>query len=173
MATARSRIEQSRATRIAAGAALGPSLDASASVSRGRSLQSGAGSDLAPIVTTTQGGLQASWEIDLFGGNRASRDAAGERLAGAQAQWHDARVSVAAEVANQYYSLRSCHQLAGVTRADAASRQETARLSSLSTRAGFTARPPMRWHAPAPPKPVAAPRSRAPSASWTSRRWWP
>ena len=139
MATARSRIEQSRATRIAAGAALGPSLDASASVSRGRSLQSGAGSDLAPIVTTTQGGLQASWEIDLFGGNRASRDAAGERLAGAQAQWHDARVSVAAEVANQYYSLRSCRQLVGVTRADAASRQETARLSSLSTRAGFTA----------------------------------
>ena len=139
VATARSRIEQSRATRVAAGAALGPSLDASASVNRGRSLQTGVGSDPAPIVTTTQGGLQASWEIDVFGGNRASRNAADERLAGAEAQWHDARVSVAAEVANQYYSLRSCDQLAQVTRADAASRQETARLSGLSTRAGFTA----------------------------------
>ncbi|MEO6319265.1 MAG: efflux transporter outer membrane subunit [Polaromonas sp.] len=139
VATARSRIEQSRATRVAAGAALMPSLDASASVNRGRSLQSGAGADLAPSVTTMQGGLQASWEIDVFGGNRASRNAADERLAGAEAQWHDARVSVAAEVASQYYSLRSCGQLAQVTRADAASRQETARLSSLSTRAGFTA----------------------------------
>ena len=139
VASARSRIEQSRATRVAAGAALLPSLDASASVNRGRSLQSGVGSDPAPIVTTTQGGLQTSWEIDVFGGKRAGRNAADERLAGSQAQWHDARVSVAAEVANQYYSLRSCEQLAQVTRADAASRQETARLSGLSTGAGFTA----------------------------------
>ena len=139
VATARSRIEQARAARVAAGAALRPSLDASASVSRGRSLQTGIGSDLAPIVTTSQGGLQASWEIDVFGGNRASRDAASERLAGAEAQWHDARVSVAAEVANQYHGLRSCRELAQVTRADADSRQETARLSGLSTRAGFTA----------------------------------
>ena len=139
VATARSRIEQSRATRVAAGAALLPSLDASASVNRGRSLQSGVGADPAPIVTTTQGGLQTSWEIDVFGGKRAIRNAADERLAGTQAQWHDARVSVAAEVANQYYSLRSCEQLAQVTRADANSRQETARLSGLSTTAGFTA----------------------------------
>ena len=138
VASARSRIAQSRAARVAAGAALGPSLDASASASRGTAQQSG-GPGAAPIATTTQAGLQAAWEIDLFGGNRASAEAASERLAGAQAQWHDARVSVAAEVANQYYSLRSCRQLAQVTQADAASRQETARLSGLSTQAGFTA----------------------------------
>ncbi|MGV8805145.1 MAG: efflux transporter outer membrane subunit [Polaromonas sp.] len=139
VATARSRIEQSRTARVTAGAALAPSLDASASTSRGRSLQAGIGTEVAPIVTTTQGGLQASWEIDLFGANRAGVDAAQERLAGAQAQWHDARVSVAAETASQYYSLRSCRQLVQVTQADAASRQETARLSGLSTQAGFTA----------------------------------
>jgi len=139
VASARSRIEQSRAAQVAAGAALLPSLDASASVNRGRSLQAGVGGELAPIVTTSQGGLQASWELDVFGANRAGRDAATERLAGARAQWHDARVSVAAEVANQYHGLRSCRALAQVTRADAASRQETARLSSLSARAGFTA----------------------------------
>jgi outer membrane protein, multidrug efflux system len=138
VASARSRIEQSRAARVAAGAALGPTLDASVSASRGNSQPSGA-PGAAPIATSTQAGLQAAWEIDLFGRNRAGQDAATERLAGAQAQWHDARVSVAAEVANQYYSLRSCRQLAQVTQADAASRQETARLSGLSTQAGFTA----------------------------------
>jgi outer membrane protein, multidrug efflux system len=138
VASARSRIEQSRAAHVVAGAALGPTLDASASASRGNAQQQGA-PGAAPIATTTQAGLQAAWEIDLFGANRASDYAASERLAGAQAQWHDARVSVAAEVANQYYSLRSCRQLAQVTQADAASRQETARLSSLSTQAGFTA----------------------------------
>lgn len=138
VATARSRIEQARATRVAAGAALLPSLDATASASRGRSQQS-TGPGTPPVTTTTQTGLQASWEIDVFGGRLAGRDAAGERLAGARAQWHDARVSVAAEVANQYYSLRTCRQLETVTRADASSRGETARLSGLSTGAGFTA----------------------------------
>ena len=138
VASARSRIEQARAARVAAGAALLPALDASASLSRGRSQQV-AGPDSVPVVTTAQAGLQAAWEIDLAGGNRASLDAAAQRLLGADAQWHEARVSVAAEVANQYYSLRSCSALADVTQLDAASRQETARLSALSTQAGFTA----------------------------------
>ena len=137
IASARSRIEQSRATRVAAQAALLPSLDASASLSRGRSQLAAPGP--APIATTAQAGLQTAWEIDLFSGQRASRDAATERLAGAEALWHDARVSVAAEVASQYFSLRSCRRLEAVTRADAASRQQTADLSALSVRAGFTA----------------------------------
>ena len=138
VASARSRVEQARATQVAAGAALLPALDASASASRGR-LQQGGGPGAAPISTSSQAGLQASWEVDLFGGRLAGRDAASERLTGAQAQWHDARVSVAAEVANQYHSLRTCQQLETVTAADAASRRETARLSRLSTDAGFTA----------------------------------
>lgn len=138
VASARARVEQARATRVAAGAALLPALDASASVTRGRSLQGGA-PGAVPISTSSQAGLQASWEIDLFGGRLAGRDAASERLAGAQAQWHDARVSVAAEVASQYHSLRTCRQLEGVTASDARSRGETARLSGLSTGAGFTA----------------------------------
>lgn len=138
LATARSRIEQARAARTAAGAALLPTLDASASLSRGRSQQT-TGPGSAPLATTAQAGLQAGWEIDLLGGRRAGLDATAQRLLGADAQWHEARVSVAAEVANQYHSLRSCRELATVTQTDADSRQETARLSDLSTQAGFTA----------------------------------
>jgi multidrug efflux system outer membrane protein len=137
VASARSRIEQSRSSRVAAGAALLPSLDASASATRGRSQPLGAAP--APVATTTQAGLQTAWELDLFGGKRASRDAASLRLEGAQAQWHDARVLVAAEVATQYFNLRTCDQLLRVTRADAASRAETGRLAALSADAGFTA----------------------------------
>ncbi len=137
IASARSRIEQARATRVAAGAALGPTLDADASLSRSRSQQFVPG--VSPISTTGSVGLQASWEPDVFGGNRSARNAAIERLAGAEAGWHDARVSVAAEVANQYYSYSSCRDLETITRADAASRQETARLTDLSMKAGFTA----------------------------------
>jgi outer membrane protein, multidrug efflux system len=137
IATARSRIEQARATRIATGAALGPSLDASGNVTRSRSQPFVPG--VSADSTSSQIGLNASWEPDVFGGNRATRNAAIERLAGAEAGWHDARVSVAAEVANQYFGYTTCRELETITRSDAASRAETARLTDLSMRAGFTA----------------------------------
>lgn len=133
MAQARSRIAQARATQVASRAALGPSLDGQASASRGFNEQ------VRSTATTAQAGLQASWELDLFGGNAATKTAADERLAGAQAQWHEARVSVAAEVALQVSSLRSCLQQLDVAVRDARSREETSRLSGLSERVGFTA----------------------------------
>jgi outer membrane protein, multidrug efflux system len=133
VATARSRIEQSRATRVAAQAALGPTLDASASASRGRQ-------DLSlPLGSSVSAGLQAGWEFDLFGANRAGRDAAQARLDGASASWHDARVSVAAEVANQYTALRACEAQLAQTQLDATSRAETSRLTELAARSGFQA----------------------------------
>lgn len=131
LAAARARIEQARATRVAAGAALGPTLDATASASRGRfDLQ-------APRASTASVGLQAGWELDLFGGARAGRDAAQARVDGAQAAWHEARVSVAAETASSYLALRACEAQLVPAEQDAASRAETARLTELAARAGF------------------------------------
>jgi multidrug efflux system outer membrane protein len=103
-----------------------PTLDAVASASRGRSAPVNRATP--PIATTLDAGLQTSWEIDLFGQYAASRDADQQRFEGSQATWHAARVSMAAEVATQYYSLRACEKLLEVARADAASRAETARL---------------------------------------------
>ena len=131
VASAASRIAQSRADRVAAGAALAPALDATGSVSRANQQST------LPMGTTSQAALQASWEIDVFGANRATRDAAQARLDSAQAGWHEARVSVAAEVANQYYALRACEQLLAIAKQDAASRADTARLTQLSATAGF------------------------------------
>ncbi len=133
IASARSRIEQSRATRVAAGAALLPALNGTGSISRTSTQPP------LPMGTTVQAALQPSWEIDIFGANRNARDAAQARFEGAQAGWHEARVAVAAEVANQYYSLRSCEKLLGIVNADAKSRAETARLTQLSAEAGFQA----------------------------------
>ena len=133
VAAAGERIAAARARRVAATAALLPSLDAGASITRANQ------QSLQPGGTTSQGGLQSAWEIDLFDGNRAARNAAQARLAGASAQWHEARVAVAAEVAGTYYSLRTCEQLLTVARQDAASRADTARLTQLSADAGFQA----------------------------------
>ena len=131
IASAASRIEQSRATRVASGAALLPSLDASASVARGKQ------DFVSGLGNSASAGLQAAWEIDLFGGRRAARNAAQARFDGAQAGWHDARVAVAAEVATDYTSLRGCEAQVLQTQADSNSRNETARLTGLSTQAGF------------------------------------
>ena len=133
VASAGARIAEARARRAASGAALLPSIDASANAVRGRQ-------DLSLPTGTSEGAaLQASWELDVFGGNRAARSAADERLAGAAASWDDARVVVAAETANQYIGLRACEARLAQARLDAASRAETARLTELSMRSGFEA----------------------------------
>ena len=137
IATARANIEQARATLVSSRATLLPSLDATASISR--SLNAPVNRAAPAPVNILQAGLQTSWEIDVFGYNQATRDASEARLGGAQALWHDARVSVAAETARQYYALRSCARQLAVSQADTRSRLETARLSALASRAGFEA----------------------------------
>jgi NodT family efflux transporter outer membrane factor (OMF) lipoprotein len=134
IASARARIEEARAARTAAGALLLPAVDAQASFSRGRP-------DLSlPAGNSTGVSLGAGWELDVFGANRAGRAAASERLGGAEASWHDARVAVAAETATTYAQLRNCEGRLAQARLDAASRGETARLTDLSTGAGFESR---------------------------------
>jgi multidrug efflux system outer membrane protein len=133
VAQALARVASARATQVAAGGALLPKVDASVSASRGVNQPN------VPTATTLQGGLQASWELDLVGANRAVSDAAQAQTDGTQALWHDARVSVAAEVANAYYSLSTCYQLLELARSDAQSRSETARLADISANAGFSA----------------------------------
>ena len=133
VAGARARILQARATLAGAQASLGPAVNAVGSASRG-------GQDTSmPVGTSVSAGVQAQWEIDLFGGSRAARDAAEERLRGVSASWHDARVSVAAEVATQYTALRACEAQLAQSRIDTRSRSETARLTDLAARAGFQA----------------------------------
>ena len=133
VAQALARVESARASRTAANAALLPQLDASVTGQRGVT-QPG-----VPVATTQTVGLQATWELDLVGANRAVSRAADAQVQGIEAQWHDARVSVAAEVATTYYTISTCQAQLALARQDAASRQETARLSELSAKAGFAA----------------------------------
>ncbi|QTP61095.1 efflux transporter outer membrane subunit [Billgrantia antri] len=134
VAQAAARIADAQAARVAQSAALLPSLDASVSSSRGRP-------DLdTPVGTETSAGLQLGWELDLFGAGRASVNAAQARLESSQADWHDARVSVAAEMATTYVELRACEALAQQAEIDARSRAQTAKITRLVADKGF--RPP-------------------------------
>src|SRR5690606_17334951 len=90
-----------------------------------------------PPGTATSAGLAASWEIDLFGANSANYDPASLRYSGAQADWHQARVSLAADVASSYIGLRACEAALEQRSIDAASRRESARLSGINADAGL------------------------------------
>jgi len=133
LSAAAARVARARASRVAAGAALQPQVDATAGIGRGRQQLT------SPVGTQASVGVQAAWEIDLFGAGAAGRDAAQARLDGARAAVQGAQVALAAEVAASYVALRSCEAQLVPTQADAASRAETTRLTELSARAGFTA----------------------------------
>jgi NodT family efflux transporter outer membrane factor (OMF) lipoprotein len=133
LASARARIERARAALAASDAGALPRLDAVGAAQRARSLPE------TPAATSAALGVQASWELDLFGGVAARQRAGAQRLRGAEAGWHDARVSLAADVAAAYVALRGCEAQLQQAQADAASRDATARLTDRSAAAGFTA----------------------------------
>ena len=127
------RIAQARATARAAGATGLPSLDANGQVVRSFSPE-------PPSVAATIAGvsLDALWELDLFGASRRTRDAALARLDARTAQWHDVRVSLAAEVAATYANLRLCEALQQVYQEDLASQRVVLDLTRRKVRSGFS-----------------------------------
>jgi outer membrane protein, multidrug efflux system len=133
LASAAARVERARAARVAALAAGQPQAGLNGGISTGRA------SPGAPTTTTANLGVQAAWELDLFGAVAAGRHAAQARWEGAQAGWHQARVAVAAETASTYTALRSCEAQRDLAKADSTSRTETTRLTEASAKAGFTA----------------------------------
>ena len=133
MAQAALRIAQARSLLVTADSAALPVLNASGGLSRGTYQLGG------PVIlaTTAQAQLQAGWEIDLFGGLARGSEAARARLAAQVANWHEARISVSADTASLYTNFRSCEQLAQISRTDAQSRAQTARLTQELAQTGF------------------------------------
>jgi NodT family efflux transporter outer membrane factor (OMF) lipoprotein len=133
LAQAEARIAEARAASVAGDGALLPVLDAVASADRGR-LSPG-----TPSSATASAGLQASWELDLFGANRAGANAAQARLAASEAALQGAHIALAAEVASAYVSLRACEAQLAYAEFDTESRAETARLTALAAGGGLRA----------------------------------
>lgn len=131
LALAAATMADARAMQVSGAAALLPSLAVSASASKGRPELS------APAAKLSSVGLEAAWELDLFGVNRAGLAAAEARLSSSQSGWHDARVSVAAEVARNYVELRACEAQLEQARIDAASRAKISRLTETAVAGGI------------------------------------
>ena len=148
---AQARIRQARAARGVAGAGLWPTVDASAtyrrSFSGGSSEISGASVSGGSIFIPSgdgqgardlfQTGLDAAWELDIFGGVRRQIEAADADLQAAVDDGRDLWVSLAAEVGTNYIDLRGLQQQIVTARDNLEAQRHTAEISRQRYEAGF------------------------------------
>ncbi len=152
--TAASRVRESRQQEIVAGAKGLPQVNATGSAvkfhsnsSLASSLGGGsavgsaaAASSAAPTdtnITVYSVGFDASWEIDVFGGVRRGVEAAKAGTEAAQWQVHDGEVSLTAEIAANYLSLRATQARLAILRGEARSQADALSLINARRAAGF------------------------------------
>jgi multidrug efflux system outer membrane protein len=88
-------------------------------------------------VTTYRAGFDAFWEIDVFGRVRSQVRAAAADAESFAADVDDVRVSVAAEVARNYFELRGLQQQLAVAERSLVNQRETLRLTTVRRDAGI------------------------------------
>ena len=98
-------------------------------------------------ITTFSLGLDASWEVDLFGGTRRRVEGASARAEAAEWNARDLQVSLTAEVASDYLQLRTLQSQIAIAQAELARQRETLRLVAARRQAGLVAELPERQQA--------------------------
>ncbi len=126
---AQAALQQARALRDVAGAALWPSVGGNASAGRNSSSDH--------TGNSFKVGLDASWELDIFGANHAAVRAADASVQASAATLAGVQVSLAAEVALDYIALRSAQERLGIAQANLAGQQETLQLTDWRFQAGL------------------------------------
>jgi multidrug efflux system outer membrane protein len=94
-------------------------------------------SDERRAINTYRLGFDAFWEVDLFGRVRSAAFAAAANAAAFDADLDDVRVSVASEVARNYFELRGYQQQEAVALRSLMNQQETLRLTTVRRDAGI------------------------------------
>lgn len=133
---AQSRIRQARAAMSIAGASLGPTVDAYAAYRRSQTPMSGYDSP-GPTTNLYQTGFDAIWELDIFGGIRREVEASSAELDVTVETRHDLLVSLSAEVASDYLTLRSLQQRLAIAHANLSTQEHTVKLTRQRWDVGF------------------------------------
>ncbi|MDP8995732.1 MAG: efflux transporter outer membrane subunit [Pseudomonadota bacterium] len=128
--TAKAKLREARANAVETGASTAPSVSNSGSATVGKS----SGNDQAN--TQFKLGFDASWELDLFGGNHRSVEAA---IAGTQAAEEDLKstlVTLIGDVATYYIDARGYQARIALARRTSTSLHNTAVLTKISFNSG-------------------------------------
>jgi outer membrane protein, multidrug efflux system len=135
LAQAAAKIDQARAQLSVAGASLKPNVDLSNSLRRSALGVPPFGAPRTQLSSS----LDASWELDLFGAIAQGQDAAAQRLSARQLDWHEARVSLASEVASNYVGYHQCMESSAALEEDVAALLSTVSLTEQKVKVGLTA----------------------------------
>jgi NodT family efflux transporter outer membrane factor (OMF) lipoprotein len=139
---AQARLDEARAAAVVAGAARWPQVNATADVTRQRFSENYifpppiAGS----TYTTTQLALNASYEIDFWGKNRAAYEAALGRARAAQAEAFAARLVLSSAIAGTYVQLARGYDQLDLARRTLEERERLQSLTADRFRAGLDSR---------------------------------
>ncbi len=131
-----SRLQQARISRGLSRADYFPELSAKGYIQRQRESENlgyGGGEEFDWYL----GGLDASWELDLFGGIRRSVEAAQAELEASTADMHAVLTSLTAEVALNYIELRTYQQRVLVAQKNIATQDKTYALNQSRFKAGL------------------------------------
>ncbi len=128
--SAHAALRQARALRDVSAAALWPAIDSSASAQHSKS-----GSNSAANNFTA--GLDASWELDIFGANRSALNTSEATVLAGTASLGDVQVSIAAEVALGYITLRGTQTRLLIAHDNLASQHETLQITQWRLQAGL------------------------------------
>lgn len=135
LAIAAARVTEARAQERVARSLLLPTLSASLPGSDARTVNAfGQPSE----SVSAQPGFQAAYEIDLFGGNAARRDAARANAAAVAAAREAATLSVSAAAASGYITLLALDARRGLLKQTLVSRGEALRIARDRAEAGYT-----------------------------------
>ncbi len=129
--SAQAALQQARALRDVKSAALLPNLTASGTARRSNT----SGMDASNSFGAS---LDASWEPDIFGGNRSALNATEADAKASEASLADVQVSIAAEVAIAYIQLRGQQAQLAIARSNLASQQETLQITDWRAQVGLT-----------------------------------
>lgn len=135
LAIAAARVDEARAQERVARSLLLPTLSASAPGAEARSVNA---FGLPTESFAAQPIFQASYEVDLFGRNAATRDAARANAAATAAAQETAELSVSAATASGYITLLALDARRQVLQDTLASRAEALRLARARADAGYT-----------------------------------
>jgi multidrug efflux system outer membrane protein len=138
---ARARIREARALRGIQKAQLFPLVDATGSITKSHSSASTGTGTTATLYAT---GVDAGWELDIFGGVRRAVEAAQADLEASQEQLRDVLVSLLSEVALNYLEVRTFQARLAVTEKNIKAQQETYDLNNSRYEAGIISELPVK-----------------------------
>ncbi|PJM69117.1 efflux transporter outer membrane subunit [Achromobacter ruhlandii] len=137
LAIARLRLAQARAERDQVASRLGPSVGAQANATASRSPRA---LDYPPGIGESRAytlGLNASWEMDVFGGRHRALERADAEVQAIAQDGHAVRVSLLAELAADYAALRATQARGAIARDNIATLVAAERLAQRAARHGL------------------------------------